>query len=604
MMLSLAMNNIAKIQDTIVSKPKISNCCSMSNIENKTNDYDDYEVDSNEIRNKTFLPEPLPKRPEYNTNTNTHGNQIQTSIDSKFLNTLKTLDLENLYCLFIDNGINFNDLFLLTKEDLIEMEIAIGPRNRLLHFADEYKKIAKEYDTKEIIEFFSNNKCLAINQIDYDWTISQENKQLSFNRNIRNSNHTNNEDYNNIYIDKRQIRHNSARKQPNESYQSINNISEDIKDSISNSNQNNVSCSNRRKNNKEDLNKYLNNKNTKLKEHYIINGLISNIYNNKKQLQQATLQSNSRFNTNINTNVTTNIYPKSNNSFSHYVNQCYETRSDSYRKQENQQIIRPIEATKTNNGTIVKGKQNQLQNENNKTIPKQNYAIPNQSTIKLSKHSHFHHSSMTALHQNNVTNEPLTFANNEETKKIKLNFDHKDNDDDLESIIFSEDKTSNRNKESYSTNATLKQVIIPKPKNKSHLLENANGIFAEVESFQHQYETMKQNNNQRKNKLNMLLKKKETNENHKQVNSSGYNANLNYNSNVNHCQSKSVLFNQTNYNNPININRNSLYNIEFERNLNEELLKRECNYKNKDNKTRINSYNYNKKNNNILGNNY
>ena len=77
--------------------------------------------------------------------------------DKRLLYTLRMLGLETLFTNFNINMINFNDLFLLTKEDLIEMNIPIGPRNRILNFAMMYKKHTRKYDMNELIEFFNEH---------------------------------------------------------------------------------------------------------------------------------------------------------------------------------------------------------------------------------------------------------------------------------------------------------------------------------------------------------------------------------------------------------------------------------------------------------------
>ena len=82
--------------------------------------------------------------------------------DKRLLYTLRMLGLETLFTNFNINMINFNDLFLLTKEDLIEMNIPIGPRNRILNFAMMYKKHTRKYDMNELIEFFNEHKELNV----------------------------------------------------------------------------------------------------------------------------------------------------------------------------------------------------------------------------------------------------------------------------------------------------------------------------------------------------------------------------------------------------------------------------------------------------------
>ena len=120
-------------------------------------------------------PEPFPKTINYNfsinnnlknSNNNTISKEESNSIpntiykkeDSNILYLLMNLNLGNLYNIFISNCISFNDLFLLTKEDFIEMKIPIGPRNRIMHFLLEYKKIGIKFDFMELSNFLNYYK--------------------------------------------------------------------------------------------------------------------------------------------------------------------------------------------------------------------------------------------------------------------------------------------------------------------------------------------------------------------------------------------------------------------------------------------------------------
>ena len=125
-------------------------------------------------------PEPFPKTINYNFSINnnlkcrsdysnskesTTGNSNGTNKkeDNNILYLLTNLNLSNLYNIFISNCISFNDLFLLSKEDFIEMKIPIGPRNRIIHFISEYKKYAKKFDFMELSCFINHYKQLMDN---------------------------------------------------------------------------------------------------------------------------------------------------------------------------------------------------------------------------------------------------------------------------------------------------------------------------------------------------------------------------------------------------------------------------------------------------------
>ena len=129
--------------------------------------------------------------------------------DSRLIFILKNLNLDNLINIFNEHCIKFSDLFQLNKYDLLEMNIPIGPRNRIIKFIKDYKKNAKMYDLNEIKKFFrtkmkngifineyslnSNyelNK--KINNSDNDYIITKKenlnfnNKYTSFCKNISN----------------------------------------------------------------------------------------------------------------------------------------------------------------------------------------------------------------------------------------------------------------------------------------------------------------------------------------------------------------------------------------------------------------------------------
>lgn len=141
MLLNKAMTNIAKYHDTMITKAKLS----LSEI-----------ADDKQCESATLIsPEPLPAKYEIKRNFKK---------DNKLKYTLKILDLDKLFEAFDVNMITFNDLFLLSKEDMIEMKIPIGPRNRILHFAEKYKNYAKTYSLEELFDFFNLHRELIINE--------------------------------------------------------------------------------------------------------------------------------------------------------------------------------------------------------------------------------------------------------------------------------------------------------------------------------------------------------------------------------------------------------------------------------------------------------
>ena len=88
--------------------------------------------------------------------------------DDRLTYTLITLDLGNLIHIFEDNNISFVDMLLLTKEDLIELQLEIFQRNRILNFSKLFTKYAKNYSIREISDFFTFNKQFIFNSSIYD----------------------------------------------------------------------------------------------------------------------------------------------------------------------------------------------------------------------------------------------------------------------------------------------------------------------------------------------------------------------------------------------------------------------------------------------------
>jgi len=116
--------------------------------------------------------------------------------DDRLTYTLITLDLGNLIHIFEDNNISFVDMLLLTKEDLIELQLEIFQRNRIINFSKLFTKYAKNYSIQEISDFFTFNKQFIFNSIIYD-KVSSSNINNQFQNEINNTN-INNDNVNNM----------------------------------------------------------------------------------------------------------------------------------------------------------------------------------------------------------------------------------------------------------------------------------------------------------------------------------------------------------------------------------------------------------------------
>lgn len=83
----------------------------------------------------------LDNRPEFKARLN----------PSPMRNFLMSVNLEGLYEVLKDNQVSFHDLPLITKEDLMDLDVPVGPRSRLLKAVQslDFDKIdsrASEYE--------------------------------------------------------------------------------------------------------------------------------------------------------------------------------------------------------------------------------------------------------------------------------------------------------------------------------------------------------------------------------------------------------------------------------------------------------------------------
>lgn len=130
----------------------------------KTENNKQYSYTFQNFYNNYPQPEPFPKKIDIriiNHNENISNNKSQNKEiydDKKILFILINLGLENLYSKFKENFITYNDLKFLTKDDFIEMKIPIGPRNRIIHFIEEFNKIEKQLDFQELKLFIEEYK--------------------------------------------------------------------------------------------------------------------------------------------------------------------------------------------------------------------------------------------------------------------------------------------------------------------------------------------------------------------------------------------------------------------------------------------------------------
>ena len=114
--------------------------------------------------------------------------EIEEEDDDRLTYTLITLDLGNLIHIFEDNNISFIDMLLLSKEDLIELQLEIFQRNRILNFSHLFTKYAKNYSIREISDFFTFNKQFIFNSSIYDKVFTNN---MNMYQNDMNNNYSN-----------------------------------------------------------------------------------------------------------------------------------------------------------------------------------------------------------------------------------------------------------------------------------------------------------------------------------------------------------------------------------------------------------------------------
>ena len=127
-----------------------------------------------------------------NNNFNDNQNSNRNNIDPRLQLVFKYLSIENILPIFINNSINFNDLLLIKRKDLIDLGLSMIDRNRILYFSQQFLKYAKNYNINEINSFFQKNKSL------YDKAIPNKPNNSNNQNNINNINNAYNNNLNNI----------------------------------------------------------------------------------------------------------------------------------------------------------------------------------------------------------------------------------------------------------------------------------------------------------------------------------------------------------------------------------------------------------------------
>ena len=182
----------------------------------KQNEYDNIQTLGNHLENNKYDEIKVHKRSSTNYINNNYYNKFVQNInninnnegnnsknnkkecnecDEKVAYVLKVLELESIIDKFSSNFISFNDLFLLRRQDLLEMNVPIGKRNRLLHFLEKYKNIAINYDFNEVKNYLYKYKNLYKNNLFIDKDVIPNINTISSNKtNIKIDDNINNND--------------------------------------------------------------------------------------------------------------------------------------------------------------------------------------------------------------------------------------------------------------------------------------------------------------------------------------------------------------------------------------------------------------------------
>ena len=135
----------------------------------------------------------------FNNNNNSLENKIinkNENLDPRLQLAFKYLNIEKILPIFSNKNINFTDLLLLSRNDLIDLGLSMIDRNRILYFSNQFLKFGKNYTIDEINLFFKINQNLYNNNMTKN----------------KNNNNNNNKDNNNCIINSESNRNNKNKK--------------------------------------------------------------------------------------------------------------------------------------------------------------------------------------------------------------------------------------------------------------------------------------------------------------------------------------------------------------------------------------------------------
>ena len=198
-------NNLLNSIDNNINKNEYENIQNLRNHldNNKSDEYHIHKRINTNYINNNYYNKFVQNINNINSNEAIYSKNVikeSNKCDEKVKYILTALELESIIDKFSSNYICFNDLFLLRRQDLLEMNVPIGKRNRLLHFLEKYKNFAVNYDFDEIKNYLYKYKNIYKNNLFIDKDTNPNINTISNNiTNIKNDDNDidNNNDLNN-----------------------------------------------------------------------------------------------------------------------------------------------------------------------------------------------------------------------------------------------------------------------------------------------------------------------------------------------------------------------------------------------------------------------
>ena len=475
------------------------------NKKNNINFEKNYVNKFNSFTNKTFDLNNENSKQSNISYSNNLINKTNVILDKKLNYVLENLELKGLTEIFEQNYIFFDDLFLLKKEDFVEMNIPIGPMNRIINFIEKYKNVANTYDFEELKFFINKYKHILIDPNDminidninaspltndkYKSTLITENNKnkVSYKSHVSgmlgkvlNMNNFNFEDFDTLRPIKKETQ-----------------INKYINSKPKNKNRKRFLDENKfdfEKNNNKIINE--------------INNLI-NITNKKifKNNKKDDIINNDIKKNNTNKNNNNNVNNSNNNNLSSNNNNTNNEKFFTSRiKDKYNQFINLNDNNNENNENFFKNSLfNEFTGNNNNineviNINNNNETNNNMDSLKINKRNE---NNIQEITQNSsLTNENdkiNNFISNNSSSVRGLNQldDNNKRKNDYYSSNISSNISNDKNINSYNSNNINQNPF-----------KNFENIFSEIENYQMNYEKMKKENDNRRNKINFLLEKK------------------------------------------------------------------------------------------------